>query len=418
MFFNECPHCKPVGRDKFHLKEKIGKLFSWMENMFGFKKLFPFSWLERFENYFLKIVLNVLNFFGIARFRDVREVDNEKIRNRSRVVVKECLRRGYSIRLLFFFGKETEIFKFVGFGESFLFWSLPLNFLINPLNDRGGPYFQDKALFKKFLRQYDYSRPKGLVCTSFEEGLEAGKKISKPLVVKPADKSLSVHVSWGIKNKEELKKAIRIAKKVSYKYIVEEQVDGFVHRALVVRGNFVSCVRKEPPTVEGDGKSSVLELIKKKNNEPERVSRHNKAGTLHKIEVNQFLQDYINDQGFKLGDIPKKGQIVELHPKDVLLAGADVASVNNISDKCIETLEKLSKKIGEPILGIDFIAENSKNSSEVQSISILEANNNPYIDMHHFPSEGKPGNVAKYIIDVLELKIEENESNLQRQNIV
>lgn len=65
-----------------------------------------------------------------------------------------------------------------------------------------------------------------------------------------------------------------------------------------------------------------------------------------------------------------------------------------------ELFLRAAKALGTDLVGFDLIAEDISKSYHEQNLVFLEANTLPYIDLHQFPSHGKPEQISKVIWDV------------------
>ena len=63
--------------------------------------------------------------------------------------------------------------------------------------------------------------------------------------------------------------------------------------------------------------------------------------------------------------------------------------------------ERISRLIGLNIIGIDIIAKTLEEPLEMGKSGIVEVNAGPGFRMHLYPSEGKPRNIAKAVVDML-----------------
>ena len=72
-----------------------------------------------------------------------------------------------------------------------------------------------------------------------------------------------------INNKSNLLKAYNEAKKFSEQVIIEEFLEGTEHRITVVYGKIVGVAKSFEPFVIGDGRNTILDLIKIANNRDE-----------------------------------------------------------------------------------------------------------------------------------------------------
>lgn len=94
-------------------------------------------------------------------------------------------------------------------------------------------------------------------------------------------------------------------------------------------------------------------------------------------------------------------------------SGADSVDV---TDKIHPQMAELAVRVAEvfdaKLLGLDFLTPDiTKEPSKDNQPAIIEVNSYPFIDMHHYPYEGKSRNVAGAIWDMVlkELGVEEIE---------
>jgi len=364
----------------------------------------PFEWiLQKFPRFHVvtnKAIFGI--FFRILLLLKIlREVEpqdsDEELYNRSLVVVREARKRGIKIKSLKFFGKGTNHFSIEINGSKKFFEGLPHLVVehVSPVD------FDDKGKLKKLLQKENLPCPRGSTFRDYSSALRYIRDtIGFPVVVKPRSGSLSKHTTCNIKTENQLQDAIKIAKIISKEFVVEEFIEGDVHRITIVDGNIVASCLREPPNVVGDGKHTIRELIEIKNQNPIRGFGHQKNFTLHKIMVSTRTNFLLSSQNLNLDSVPSNGQKVYLHDKVILACGADI---HDTTDKIHPENKILFKKVYElckaPLIGIDFITKDISIPYYEQKCAIIEVNSLPYIDMHHYPVTGKERNVAGHILD-------------------
>lgn len=101
--------------------------------------------------------------------------------------------------------------------------------------------------------------------------------------------------------------------------------------------------------------------------------------------------------------IPKKDELVTLGQKTSRFVGGGITDVTDIVHKDNkEMLEKATKILNDPLVGIDFIMDDVSVSWKEQPKSgIIECNSAPFIDLHYYPLVGKPRNVAENLWDII-----------------
>ena len=135
-----------------------------------------------------------------------------------------------------------------------------------------------------------------------------------------------------------------------------------------------------------------------------RGEKHDKNSTLKKIEIDQALKNFIDQQKFSLDDVPVENKKIYLGNKIVLASGADIHDVTDlIHIKNVKLFENISTLLNASIIGFDVIMPCISRPYNEVVFGIIEANGVPYIDMHHFPISGKSRNVASVIFDAVEM---------------
>lgn len=87
----------------------------------------------------------------------------------------------------------------------------------------------------------------------------------------------------------------------------------------------------------------------------------------------------------------------------ILDLGSDLHEVTSITHKDnFQLFERVARGFRTRLVGIDFLAEDISLSWKEQKSAVIELNSLPYIDMHHFPTDGLPVNVAGYLCDLVE----------------
>ena len=398
---NNCIHCDPHVTSSSHISERIEGLIFPVWNIFSLPEHIIKG---RFYNIFVKlnkkIVNNFIEFLFVIQI--LQEVDilteNESLHNRTLILVHEARRRGFFIKSIKFLGKKnTNYFSTMINNRKIFFEGLPTAEITDVLRIN----FDNKYELKKLLQLYNLPHPKGECFSKSESGLLFIKNISFPLVVKPKSGSLSKHTTCNILDEPTLKEAIRIAQIIEREFIVEEFIEGDVHRITLVDGKVVASCLREPPNVLGDGKRTVLELVDIKNKDPRRGHAHQKNFTLHKIQPDSMkAKELLLQQGVSIETILPRGKKIYLHDKVTLSAGADIHDTTDMIHKDKISLFKKDYDIcGATVIGIDFITKDISRSHHTERCAVIEVNSLPYIDMHHYPVTGLPRNVAGYILD-------------------
>ncbi|MDX5437087.1 MAG: ATP-grasp domain-containing protein, partial [Pontibacter sp.] len=141
----------------------------------------------------------------------------------------------------------------------------------------------DKKATKDFLEEAGIPVPKGRTIYEAEELKQAVNWLGFPIVIKPLDGNHGKGATININNLKDAQKGFAEAKKYSEGVMVEQFIQGFDFRLLVINGKFVAAAKRTPAMVTGDGTSTIRQLIARENKDPRRGVGHEKA--LTKIQV-------------------------------------------------------------------------------------------------------------------------------------
>jgi D-alanine-D-alanine ligase-like ATP-grasp enzyme len=145
--------------------------------------------------------------------------------------------------------------------------------------------------------------------------------------------------------------------------------------------------------VTGDGIKTVRELIVEKNK--------NKDEKLSDILINEELVSFIDREGKTLDNILPVGQVLNLLAKTGRMYGGYTKEMlPEIHPKMHSIFKNAGECISVAVAGFDLIIQDPTKDPDTQHWGIIECNSLPFIDLHYFPLEGKPINVATYVWDL------------------
>ncbi len=227
-----------------------------------------------------------------------------------------------------------------------------------------------------------------------------------PLVIKPNVSGFSRGSYFPITGYFELLKAIALAKIWWPVTVVEQYLEGKNYRVLVVEGEIMSIIRRYPPFVDGDGRSTIATLIDQENS----IRQAMKLGpVIHPIPKDRKTVQYLLKQKLTLASIPLSGERVNLFNRISLAPGGvvEIIDKNTISEENRELFIQVLSYFQANILGIDAIfAKGIEESYRSQKSILLEVNSRPYLKMHDYPRYGNPEDLTKFYerLDNLEVQ--------------
>ncbi|CAN5705535.1 hypothetical protein BH11PAT2_BH11PAT2_05990 [soil metagenome] len=322
------------------------------------------------------------------------EIDDETLLL-AQVLWEEAKVRGIDMWEFRLFGLARNIFVAkLPDGRTLAFEGLPLG---NNASSRVW-WMDNKAELKKQFRKHGFPVAHGGEAFTERKALQIYKALTPPVIVKPHLGSASRHTTLHIDSEEELIRAFRIAKQVSPYALIEEELVGGVYRATVVDGKFFAALRRDPPSVVGDGTNTVEELIALANLNPARSGPY-----FSKLAITEAAEKELEWQGLTPDSIPEMGRRVMLHQKvNWGVGGTTADTTDGVHADNIQLFEDVARALKAPIAGIDFIIEDLKRSwKEQDRCGILECNSMPFFDNHHLPFEGEPRNVSAKIWEMV-----------------
>ncbi|MBU3106274.1 bifunctional glutamate--cysteine ligase GshA/glutathione synthetase GshB [Clostridium gasigenes] len=262
---------------------------------------------------------------------------------------------------------------------------------------------ENKVVTKKILKENNINVPRGEEYTSFEEGSRNAREFSgKPVVIKPKSTNFGIGISIFSKgaDEEDIIDALKIAFKYDNTVLVEEFIKGKEYRFLVIGDEVVGILHRVPANVLGNGKNTIEELVKIKNQSVLRGKGYKTP--LEKIDLDENAKLFLKQKGLKFNYIPKLNEVVYLRENSNISTGGDsIDYTDEIPKRFFDIAIEAAKALKVNICGVDMIIEDYKD--ENSNYGIIELNFNPAIHIHSYPYKGKERNVAEALLKVLEL---------------
>jgi len=239
--------------------------------------------------------------------------------------------------------------------------------------------------------------------TSLQKAYDFMQKKGGSCVVKPAAGSGAGNgVVTKITNYKRLRKASLWAATFSPRLLVEEEIPGDSYRLLYLNGKFLDAVRRDPPHVEGDGKSSLAELMRSEN--ADRL-KGDTIKALSPLVVDLEAELALHQQGLKLSHTPSKGEKVRVKTVCNQNRYTENESItDSVHPSIIEAGEKIANIFNLKLLGVDLITPDVTKPLEEVGGVINEINTNPGIH-HHYLVKNRDhgvdiaGSIIQYILN-------------------
>ena len=267
---------------------------------------------------------------------------------------------------------------------------------------------ENKLVTKKVLEDNNIRVPKGEEYTSIEEAkIKSDKFVGKPVVIKPKSTNFGIGISIFTEGttKEDIIKAFEIAFENDKTVLIEEFIKGKEYRFLVIGDKVAGILHRVPANVIGNGKSTITELVKIKNEDSLRGKGYKTP--LEKIRLDRNAELFLKQKGLDFNYIPKKNEIVYLRENSNISTGGDSVDYTDlIPQKFKDIAIEASKAVRANICGVDMMIEDYNDTNS--PYAIIELNFNPAIHIHSYPYKGKERNIAVDILKLLKLIDVEN----------
>lgn len=312
---------------------------------------------------------------------------------RSKVIWEEARRRGIPMLQICIAGTCTELYQATVHDKVIYFESLPIP--PHLITDSQG-WLDDKAILKEKLLDAGLPAARGGAFVNWREMKKVFKMLRKPVIIKPALGSRGRHTTTFIYTEKELKEAFRVGKQIADRLVMEEHLTGSVYRATIVNGKMVGNLRGDPPRITGNGTSTIRELIAEKN--------RTKRTEVKEVVVTPYIESFLSRNHYTLDSVLPKEKTIDLIEKiGIGYGGYKAEEIDITHPETIRILEEVGRLVNFPVMGFDFIIPDIRKNPNEQYWGVIECNSLPFIDLHHFPLEGTPVNVAKHVWDLWDL---------------
>ncbi len=258
----------------------------------------------------------------------------------------------------------------------------------------------DKELTKELLAAVGVPVPQGRLVSTLERALQAAHGLGGLVAIKPLDGNQGKGVSTHLSTDEEIAQAFELAQRFGDKVIVEQTIEGDDHRVLVVGGRVVAAARRAPPTIVGDGRSTIAQLVGRENENPLRGEGHESA--LTRIRLDSHALAVLAAEGRDAQTVLAEGEAVPLRTNSNLSTGGTAEDVTErLHPYTAELCVRAALHVGLDVAGIDLVCTDISQPLDEQGGAVIEVNAAPGLRMHESPSRGAPQAAGRAIVDSL-----------------
>jgi len=244
----------------------------------------------------------------------------------------------------------------------------------------GFQWENNKAITKALLTTLGLPTPVHVLLDR-EEGLPAAvERVGFPCVVKPLDSGAGKGVTANIQSVQNALTAYRVAFSQKQGLVmVEAHVQGDDHRLMVIDGQFVAAIRREPSFILGDGHKTVAALVHELN--APRSSNMVRSCYLRPIEMDEVLDLHLAKQSLTLNDVPVSGRRITLRSNANLSTGGICTDVTAICHPQVRAMALLlAQASGLSTVGIDYLTTDIASGPVEAGGTFIEMNTTPGLD--------------------------------------
>lgn len=257
-----------------------------------------------------------------------------------------------------------------------------------PFNDTASDRVaRDKPLVRELLEGVGIPTPRQRLVRRSSDAIEFAETTGWPVVVKPArGTGAGAGVTTNVGSQSRLRRAVRWAAAFGSDVIVEEQAAGHVHRLLFLDGVLLDGIIRHPPTVVGDGVSTIRTLIEGENQlRIEPGSR--RAQSL--IGIDMDARASLEARGLSLSTVPDPGDVVVVKAVVNENRADENEGVAPAIHPSVRSLGRTASDLtGARLVGVDVIAPTLEVALAESGGCVLELNTPPGHFYHHMRPEG------------------------------
>lgn len=239
---------------------------------------------------------------------------------------------------------------------------------------------RDKTLSNSLVKKLGFPSVQHAVARDFTQAQSIAHQLKYPVVVKPVASGKGNGVSAFVVDDDDLALAFNKAALASPTgVIIEGHVVGNDHRLAVFGGKVAWVVARYPASVQGDGVSSIAQLIEIENQRRQKDPISTELGLIP-IVVEPDMVQHLKKQGLSLDSIPSRNLTITLRSIANISKGGSLADVTDVTHPDnIEMAESLARCFRMDSLGIDFMTPDISRSWCEMSCAVIEVNGMPGI---------------------------------------
>lgn len=194
-------------------------------------------------------------------------------------------------------------------------------------------------------------------------------------------------VTTGVQTPRQLRKASVVAAGHGSGLMIEQQIAGSNIRLLFLDGQLLDAIDRRPPTVTGDGRSTIVQLVDNVNQQRLQAGFSVAQSVLKR---DQDMRQTLATQGLTLTSVPLANQTVQL--KTVIndnTAEDNVCVIDSLDTAVIDQARSAAEAVGLRLAGVDIVTPDASRCLTDAGGVVLEVNSAPGFYFHYAASNGR-----------------------------
>jgi GNAT-family acetyltransferase (TIGR03103 family) len=244
----------------------------------------------------------------------------------------------------------------------------------------------DKRITRRICQAAGLSVPRGRTATGGDDDVAFLREVGE-IVVKPARGEQGKGITVGIREPNEMVKAVALARQHCPDVLLEELVRGEDLRVIVIGHEVVAAAVRKPATVLGDGRTPIGRLISEQSRRREAAT-----GGESRIPLDEGTVETVRAHGYELDDVLPDGRELPVRRTANLHTGGTIHDVTPALHPALVTASvRASRALDIPVTGLDFLVPDVGGPEHV----LIEANERPGLANH------QPQPTAERFVDLL-----------------
>ncbi len=250
------------------------------------------------------------------------------------------------------------------------------------------------------LKKAHLPTPHHLVIQKLADYQQTLKTIPFPQTIKPLTGEKGQYIHLNITSLAAGHQAVKQILDHYPKAIVESYHQGEDYRFLCLNFKLIGLAQRLPPTIAGNGQSTIRKLIKTENNRRFKLNQKQGRRLLNRIRHWPRLSWNLKQQNLTLETILSQDKTITLYPIPNFSTGGSVKTIDpkTIHPSFVKLAEKTALTINLEIIGIDILIKDLNKPASPKNSVIIEVNSDPGLRLHDWPNLGKSQHTAEKIL--------------------